>query len=161
MRKNKNIKIKKKYRIYKRDFKYKSRIVTYFVNILMKNGKKNLSYNIFYNTLKIVKNKIKDEEPFKIFKKALNNIKPSVEIKARKIGSTTYNIPKKISKKKSIYYSIKWLILYSKKRKGISMSNKLAEEIIAAYNNIGESIKKKNEIDKLFNKNKGFYNFKN
>ncbi|BDT61510.1 MAG: 30S ribosomal protein S7 [Flavobacteriales endosymbiont of Rhyzopertha dominica] len=161
MRKNKNIKIKKKYRIYKRDFKYKSRIVTYFVNILMKNGKKNLSYNIFYNTLKIVKNKIKDEEPFKIFKKALNNIKPSVEIKARKIGSTTYNIPKKISKKKSIYYSIKWLILYSKKRKGISMSNKLAEEIIAAYNKIGESIKKKNEIDKLFNKNKGFYNFKN
>ncbi|WOX79273.1 30S ribosomal protein S7 [Candidatus Shikimatogenerans bostrichidophilus] len=149
-------KFKKK--IYKKDYKYKSKLVTYFVNNLMKNGKKNLAYKIFYNALNIINNKINDINPLIIFKKSLKNIAPKKLIKNKKIGGSNYNIPIEINKKKQIYISIKWLILYAKKRKEKTMSNKLANEIIAAYNGLGDAIKKRNNIYKIAESNKAFKN---
>ncbi|WOX79142.1 30S ribosomal protein S7 [Candidatus Shikimatogenerans bostrichidophilus] len=151
-------KIKFKKRIYKKDYKYNSKLVTYFVNNLMRDGKKNLAYKIFYNALNIINNKIKDINPLIIFKKSLKNIAPKKIIKNKKIGGTNYNIPIEINKRKKIYLSIKWLILYAKKRKEKTMSDKLANEIIAAYNGIGEAIKKRNNIYKLAESNKAFKN---
>ncbi|WGH28131.1 MAG: 30S ribosomal protein S7 [Candidatus Shikimatogenerans bostrichidophilus] len=161
MRKIKNKKKKK----YFKDYKFKSKLVTYFINILMKNGKKNLSLRIFYNSLKIVKKKITEQNKkkistIKILKKSLKNISPQVIIKNKKIGGSNYNIPIQISKKKKIYLAIKWLIFYSKKRKEKTMSKKLAYEIIASFNGLGESIKKKNDIHKIAESNKAFSYFK-
>ncbi|WGH26106.1 MAG: 30S ribosomal protein S7 [Candidatus Shikimatogenerans bostrichidophilus] len=155
-------KIKYKKKIYNGDYKFNDEIITYFVNILMKNGKKNLAYKIFYKTIKIIKNKYKNKKilPLHIFKKSLKNISPKYEIINRKIGGSTYNIPIKISKKKKMFLSIKWLIYYSKKKKGLNMSNKLANEIISSYNGIGESIKRKNEINKIAKSNKAFSHLK-
>ncbi|MDH3003703.1 MAG: 30S ribosomal protein S7 [Candidatus Shikimatogenerans sp. JK-2022] len=152
----------KKTKKYIKDFKYKSKLVSYFVNILMRNGKKNLAFRIFYKTLNIIKkkNKKKNIKSIKILKKALKNISPKIIIKNKKIGGTTYNIPIKINKNKQKYLSIKWLILFSKKKKGNNMSIKLAKEILLAYKGLGESIKKKNEIYKIAEANKAFTYFK-
>ncbi|WOX79410.1 30S ribosomal protein S7 [Candidatus Shikimatogenerans bostrichidophilus] len=151
-------KIKFKKRTYKKDYKYNSKLVTYFVNNLMKNGKKNLAYKIFYNALNIIENKMNDINPLIIFKKSLKNIAPKILIKKKKIGGSTYNIPIEINKRKKIYLSIKWLIIYAKKRKEKTMYEKLANEIIAAYNGIGDAIKKRNNIYKLAESNKAFKN---
>ncbi|WGH27649.1 MAG: 30S ribosomal protein S7 [Candidatus Shikimatogenerans bostrichidophilus] len=140
------------------DFKYNDKLVINFINNLMKNGKKYLAYKIFNKTLKEIekKNIKKNILPLNIFKKALKNIYPKVEIKNRKIGGTTYNIPIKINEKKKEYLAIKWLIFFSKKRKENCIYKKLANEIISAYNGIGNTIKKKNEIHKIAESNKAF-----
>ncbi|WGH26641.1 MAG: 30S ribosomal protein S7 [Candidatus Shikimatogenerans bostrichidophilus] len=162
-KKNKIINKYKNKNIYT-DYKYNDKIIDIFINYLMKNGKKYLAYKIFYKTLKVIENKYKKKKkkilPLNIFKKSLKNISPKIEIKNRKIGGTTYNIPIKIGEKKKQYLAIKWLIFFSKKRKEYGMFNKLANEIISAYNGIGNSIKKKNEIHKIAESNKAFSHFK-
>lgn len=153
-------KIKKK--IYNPDIKYNSKLVTYFINHIMKNGKKYLAYKIFYTTLNIIKKKFENKKklPLEILKESIKNISPDVEVKSKKIGGTTYNIPVHVNEKKKKYLSIKWLIYFSKKRKGKNMSEKLANEIISAYRGIGETIKKKNELHKIAESNKAFSHFK-
>ncbi|WGH27136.1 MAG: 30S ribosomal protein S7 [Candidatus Shikimatogenerans bostrichidophilus] len=155
----------KKTKKYNIEYKYKDKIITYFINILMKNGKKNLAYKIIYKTLKIIeKKKIKKNNievlPIDILKESLNNISPQVIIKNKKIGGSKYNIPIKINDKKKLFLSIKWLIFFSKKRKEKNIYNKIANEIILSYNGLGECIKKKNEIHKIAESNKSYSHFK-
>ncbi|MDH3004939.1 MAG: 30S ribosomal protein S7 [Candidatus Shikimatogenerans sp. JK-2022] len=138
------------------DIKYKSKIVTYFINHIMKRGKKNLAIKIFYNTLNFIKEKFNKKYPLEILKKAIEKGSPELEIKKIKIGGSIYNIPTKIKKKKSKFLCVKWLIKNAKLRKDKNMSIKLANEIINTYNGIGETIKKKNEIKKVAEANKAF-----
>ncbi|MFI3296079.1 MAG: 30S ribosomal protein S7 [bacterium] len=136
--------------------------VTQFVNHLMYDGKKSIAFNIFYDSLEIVKNKLPNEEKsaLEIWKKALENITPQVEVKSRRVGGATFQVPTEIrpSRKESI--SMKHLILYSRKRAGRSMADKLAAEIVDAFNSQGGAFKRKEEIHRMAEANRAFAHFR-
>jgi len=144
------------------DPKFNDVMVTKFVNNLMLNGKKNKTFNIFYDALDIVGEKIKDDEksPLEIWKKAIENITPSVEVKSRRIGGATFQVPMEIRQERKMAISMKNMILFARKRKGKAMAKRLAEEIIAAYNDEGGAFKRKEEIHRMADANKAFAHFR-
>ena len=134
-------------------------IVTKFVNNLMVSGKKSISEKIFYNSLKIVETQTKKNDGLDIFKKALENVAPVLEVKSKRIGGATYQVPVEISKNRKMALAMRWIIQYSKSRKGKTMADRLAAEIFAAANNEGSSIKKKEDTHKMAEANKAFAHF--
>jgi small subunit ribosomal protein S7 len=155
-------KAKPKKRIILPDPKFHDILVTRFVNNLMLNGKKSVSFNIFYDALDIVANKMKDSEktPLEIWKKALENITPQVEVKSRRVGGATFQVPMEVRPDRKISLSMKNMILYSRKRTGRGMSDKLAAEIMAAFNEEGAAFKKKEDMHKMAEANKAFAHFR-
>jgi len=144
------------------DPKFNNSVVTKFVNNMMKNGKKNKSFQIFYDALDIVGEKIKEEDktPLEIWQKALENVTPAVEVKSRRIGGATFQVPIEVRPDRKMAICMKNLILYARKRKGKAMSQRLAEEIIAAYKEEGGAFKRKEEIHRMADANKAFAHFK-
>lgn len=144
------------------DPKFNDSRVTRFVNDMMWDGKKSTSFKIFYECLDIVGNKMKDSEdsPLEIWRKALGNVTPSVEVKSRRIGGATFQVPTEIRADRKISVSHKWLISYARKRSGRSMAEKLAAEIIAAYNSEGGAFKKKEDTHRMADANKAFAHFR-
>ena len=155
-------KSKAKKRLLVPDPRYSDILVTEFVNNLMLNGKKSLAYNIFYNALDMVGEKMKDDEntPLDIWKKALENITPQVEVKSRRIGGATFQVPMEVRPERKVSISIKNLIKYSRNRAGKTMSDKLAAEIVAAFNQEGGAFKKKEETRRMAEANKAFAHFR-
>ena len=155
-------KAKPKKRIVLPDPKFNDKLVTLFINDLMMDGKKNLAFNIFYDALEIVGKKMKDEEiaPLDVWKKSLDNITPDVEVKSRRVGGATFQVPMEIRNERKRSISIKNMILYSRKRSGRSMSEKLAAEIVAAYNEEGAAFKKKEDTHRMAEANKAFAHFR-
>lgn len=155
-------KSKPKKRIILPDPKFQDKLVTRFVNDLMVNGKKNLSYQIFYDALEIVEEKMKDNEAsaLEIWKKAVQNVTPQVEVRSRRVGGATFQIPQEIRDSRKLSMSIKAMILYARKRSGRSMSEKLAAEIIAAYNEEGGAFKRKEDTHRMAEANKAFSHFR-
>jgi small subunit ribosomal protein S7 len=155
-------KSKPKKRVLLPDPKFNDTRVTRFVNDMMWQGKKSVSFQIFYGALDIVEKKMKDSEesPLDIWRKALINVTPAVEVKSRRIGGATFQVPMEIREDRKISVSHKWLIGYARKRSGRSMSEKLAAEIIAAYNNEGAAIKKKEDTHRMAESNKAFSHFR-
>jgi len=155
-------KAKPKKRIILPDPKFHDTLVTRFVNNLMVNGKKSVSFNIFYDALEIVSNKMKESEktPLEIWKKALENITPQVEVKSRRVGGATFQVPMEVRPDRKISLSMKNMILYSRKRTGRGMSDKLAAEIMAAFNEEGAAFKKKEDMHKMAEANKAFAHFR-
>ncbi len=149
-----------KKRIILPDPKYNEVIVTKFVNNIMLCGKKNLSYKIFYEAINIVSEKVKDEEPIEVFKKALANVTPSVEVRSRRIGGATFQIPSVIPPARKQSIGMKSLIASARKRHEKTMGQKLAGEIIAAYKEEGVSFKKKEDIHRMAEANKAFSHFR-
>ena len=129
------------------DPKFNDKLVTRFVNNLMWEGKKSGAYNIFYDSLEKVA-KITGEDGYEVWKKALNNITPSVEVRSRRIGGATFQIPSEVRPDRKVSLSIKWMVRYSRERNGRSMADKLANEIVAASKGEGASFKKKEESKK-------------
>ena len=144
------------------DPKFNDVMVTKFVNNLMLNGKKNKAFKIFYDALDIVGQKLKDEEktPLEIWKKAIENVTPTVEVKSRRIGGATFQVPMEIRPERKMSISMKNLILFARKRKGKAMAQRLAEEIIAAYHEEGGAFKRKEEIHRMAEANKAFAHFR-
>tara|TARA_B100002052_G_scaffold254729_1_gene244482 strand:+ start:13109 stop:13576 length:468 start_codon:yes stop_codon:yes gene_type:complete len=134
-------------------------VVTKFVNNLMTSGKKSISEKIFYQSLEIIKTKTKEKDGLEIFKKALENVSPVLEVKSKRIGGATYQVPVEISKNRKMALAMRWIIQYSKSRKGLTMADRLAAELIAASNNEGSSIKKKEDTHKMAEANKAFAHF--
>ena len=134
-------------------------IVTKFVNNLMVSGKKSISEKIFYSSLEIVENQTKKDNGLDIFKKALENVSPVLEVKSKRIGGATYQVPVEISKNRKMALAMRWIIQYSKSRKGHTMADRLAAELISASNNEGSSIKKKEDTHKMAEANKAFAHF--
>jgi small subunit ribosomal protein S7 len=134
-------------------------VVTKFVNGIMYSGKKSVAQNIFYGALDIVEKKI-NEEGIKIFKKAMSNVKPTVEVKSRRIGGATYQVPIEVKPNRRQSLAIRWLRDYAKQRNGKSMMEKLADELIDASNNRGGAIKKKEDVYKMAEANKAFAHLK-
>ena len=153
---------KPKKRILLPDPKFNDTLVTRFVNDLMISGKKNVSYKIFYDALDIVteKNPNKEKTPLEVWKKALENITPGVEVKSRRVGGATFQVPMEIRPERKESISIKNLILFARKRSGRSMADKLAAEIIAAYNEEGGAFKKKEDTHRMAEANKAFAYFR-
>ena len=155
-------KAKPKKRILLPDPVYGDKQVTQFVNNLMLDGKKNVAYRIFYSALDIVGEKMSDEEksPLEIWKQALVNITPQVEVKSRRIGGATFQVPTEIRPSRKMSISMKNLILFSRKRSGRSMAEKLSAEIMAAFKEEGAAFKKKEEIHRMAEANRAFAQFR-
>lgn len=137
-------------------------MVSKFVNHLMYDGKKSISYGIFYNALELVKNKLPNKEMavLDIWKKALENITPQVEVKSRRVGGATYQVPMEIRPDRKESISMKNLIIYARKRSGKSMSEKLAAEIVDGFNSQGGAFKRKEEIHRMAEANRAFAHFR-
>lgn len=141
------------------DPRFKDKLVTRFVNNLMWQGKKSGAYTIFYDAVDRV-SKISGEDGYEIWKKALANVTPGVEVKSRRIGGATFQIPSEIRADRKVSLSIKWLIRYSRERNGRSMAEKLANEIVAASKGEGAAFKKKEDTHRMADANKAFAHFR-
>jgi len=155
-------KAKPKKRVILPDPVYGDVKVTKFVNHLMYDGKKSIAYSIFYNALGIVENKMKNEEKssVEIWKKALDNITPQVEVKSRRIGGATFQVPTEIRPDRKEAISMKNMILFARKRAGKSMADKLAAEIMDAFNEQGGSFKRKEDMHRMAEANRAFAHFR-
>lgn len=141
------------------DPRFQDTQVTRFVNNIMWEGKKSIAYNIFYNALERVE-KITGENGYEIWKKALSNVTPAVEVRSRRIGGATFQIPTEVRPDRRISLSMKWLIRYSRVRNGKSMADKLANEIVAAAKGEGAAFKKKEDVHRMAEANKAFSHFR-
>ncbi|MDI6793680.1 MAG: 30S ribosomal protein S7 [bacterium] len=141
------------------DAVYNSQMVAKFLNKLMQRGKKSLAEKIFYQTMKIVEEKT-GEPPLKIFKKAVEGARPRLVVKSRRVGGATYQVPVEVVKDRGISLSMRWIISFSKQRKGRSMVQKLAAELIDAANNTGSAVKKKDDTHRMAEANKAFAHYR-
>ena len=155
-------KAKPKKRVVLPDPVYGDVKVTKFVNNLMYDGKKSVAYTIFYTALKNVENKMKNEEksPLEIWKTALDNITPQVEVKSRRIGGATFQVPTEIRPDRKESISMKNMISFARKRSGKSMADKLAAEIMDAFNNQGGAFKRKEDMHRMAEANRAFAHFR-
>jgi small subunit ribosomal protein S7 len=152
-------KAKPKKRLLLPDPKYKETLVTRFVNYLMYDGKKSVAYNIFYDACQVVENRTK-ENGLEQWKKALNNIMPGVEVKSRRVGGATFQVPTEVRPDRKISLGIKWMITYARRRGEKTMTDKLAGEIIAAAKGEGAAVKKKDDTHRMAEANKAFSHFR-
>lgn len=153
-------KARAKKRILMPDPRFKDTMVTRFINNMMWDGKKETARNIFYDAIEIVSKRVQEEEGIEQWRKALNNVMPSVEVKARRVGGATFQIPIEINPERKVAMGMKWMIKYSRMRNEKSMAEKLAGEIIAAAKGEGSSVKKKEDTHKMAEANKAFSHFR-
>jgi len=138
---------------------YKSKVVTKLINQIMRDGKKGTAQKILYGAFDIVKEKT-NEEPMAVFEKAMNNIKPALEVKSRRVGGANYQVPVEVKPERAQALAFRWLINYARLRNGHSMAENLANEIIDASNGTGASVKKKDDTHKMAEANKAFAHYR-
>jgi small subunit ribosomal protein S7 len=153
-------KAKAKKRVLLPDPKFNDVMVTRFVNNMMYDGKKSVAFGIFYDAIDLVGKKVSEEEGIDVWKRALNNVMPMVEVKARRVGGATFQIPMEIAPERRAAMGLKWIIMYARKRNEKSMAEKLAAEVIAASKGEGATVKKKDDTHKMAEANKAFAHFK-
>ena len=141
------------------DPKYKSTIIPKLINSIMYDGKKTIAEKIIYDAIEKIKSKSKDE-PLNVFNDAINNIRPTVEVRSRRVGGATYQVPVEVKSKRSQALALRWLVAASRKRKDKKMSDKIFNEIYDAYQNKGSAIKKKEDTHKMAESNKAFAHFR-
>lgn len=144
------------------DPKFNDQLVTRFVNNLMWDGKKSVAFRVFYDALDIVESKKQDEEKtsLEIWKDALTNVMPHVEVRSRRVGGSTFQIPMQIRPDRKISMAMKWMILYARRRNEKSMASRLAAEILAAAKEEGAAVKKRMDVHKMAEANKAFSHFR-
>ena len=141
------------------DHKFKDVVLTKFMNRIMVDGKKSASEKIVYGAFDILSKKT-DKSPIDFFHEALNNVKPSLEVRSRRVGGATYQVPIEISENRRMALAMRWIIMYSKSRKGQTMADRLAAELLAASKNDGSSVKKKEDTHRMAEANKAFAHFR-
>jgi len=141
------------------DSRYNSKLVSKFINAIMKQGKKTVAEKVCYGAFDIIKEKTSND-PMKIFKTAIENVKPVVEVKSRRVGGATYQVPIDIRTPRRVTLAFRWILGFTKERAGKSMQEKLAAEIIDASNKIGASIKKREDTHKMAEANKAFAHYR-
>ena len=141
------------------DPKYKSVIIPKLINSIMLDGKKTIAEKIVYDAIDKIKSKSKDE-PLTVFNEAINNVRPNVEVRSRRVGGATYQVPVEVKSKRSQALALRWIIDASRKRKDKKMSDKLFNEIFDAYQKKGSAIKKKEDTHKMAESNKAFAHFR-
>jgi small subunit ribosomal protein S7 len=138
---------------------YNSQMVTRFINSILRRGKKSTAEGIFYGALDIIQTKTQDD-PLKVFKRAMDNVKPQLEVKSRRVGGSTYQVPVEVPPARQLSLSIRWLIDFAKARGEKSMVDKLAGELIDAANNRGGALKKKDDTHRMAEANKAFSHYR-
>ncbi|MCS7073656.1 MAG: 30S ribosomal protein S7 [Bacteroidia bacterium] len=146
-------------RIVEPDPKYGSEIVAKFVNRMMMKGKKSISYSIFYGAMDLIEKRL-SQDPLEVFNTALNNIMPVVEVKSRRVGGSTFQVPTEVRPERRYSVGMKWLITFARKRGEKTMTERLAGEIIAASKGEGAAVKKKEDTHKMAEANKAFSHFR-
>ena len=138
---------------------YNSRLVTKFVNRLMYDGKKGAAEKIFYSSLETLGEKT-GEDPMRAFEKAMDNVKPHLEVKARRVGGATYQVPMEVNSRRATTLAIRWMVNFSRARKEKTMAERLANEIIDASNGVGASVKKREDLFKMAEANRAFSHYR-
>ncbi|MBB5022402.1 30S ribosomal protein S7 [Desulfurispira natronophila] len=139
---------------------YGSVLVSKFVNRLMRDGKKSVAESILYGALDKIKERHGEEEALNVFQQAVENVKPALEVKSRRVGGATYQVPVEVKPRRRETLSIRWIIAYAKKRKGKGMMEKLANELSDAAKNTGEAVKKREDTHKMADANKAFAHYR-
>ncbi len=142
------------------DPKFNSVLVARFTNGLMQDGKKSLARRLFYDAMTVLESKVSDEEPLVVFETAMENVRPRVEVKSRRVGGATYQVPIEVRPERRNALAIRWIISFAKSRSGHTMSEKLAGEILDAFNNRGAAVKKKDDTHKMAEANKAFAHYR-
>lgn len=141
------------------DRKYNDILVGRFINSIMKRGLKQKAESIMYGAFDIIKERLNDD-PVEIFKKAVTNVQPVLEVRSRRVGGSNYQVPTEVRPERRTALAIKWILTYSRDKSGKSMAEKLATELIAAANNEGSSVKKKEDVHRMAEANKAFAHFR-
>jgi small subunit ribosomal protein S7 len=141
------------------DPKYGDRQVGYFTNVLMRDGKKSTAERIVYGAFSIIENKTRND-PLSMFRRALDNVRPRIEVKSRRVGGATYQVPVEVRPERATSLAMRWISQYAKARSGRAMSEKLADELIDAANERGESVRKKEETHRMAEANKAFAHYR-
>ena len=142
------------------DSKFSDRVLTKFVNVIMVDGKKSLAESIVYKALEIASNKLKSKSQIDLFKNALNNVKPGIEVRSRRVGGATYQVPVEIRSERAQALAIRWLVESARKRKDKHMSDKIFNELYDAYEKKGAAVKKREDVHKMAESNKAFAHFR-
>ncbi|MGE0269026.1 MAG: 30S ribosomal protein S7 [Candidatus Omnitrophota bacterium] len=138
------------------DPKYSSRLVAKFINTIMLGGKKTVAENIVYGAFEILNQKTQENDPLKVFNKAIENVRPKVEVKSRRVGGATYQVPVEVPNNRANALAFRWIRDFAKKKKGRAMDVKLADELLAAYKGEGAAVKKRDDTHKMADANKAF-----
>jgi len=141
------------------DPRYNSRLVAKFVNCIMEDGKKATAFRLFYDAMGIVARKVKGKEPVEVFEAAIGNVKPQVEVRSKRVGGATYQVPMEVPYKRAQALAFRWILLAARSRKGKPMSDRLADELVAAYNKEGAAITTRENTHKMAEANKAFAHF--
>ncbi len=142
------------------DPKFNSKIISKFINMVMIKGKKSLAEKIVYGAFEIVKTKLNEPDAIKVFNKVLDNVRPRLEVKPRRVGGATYQVPIEVRQERGISIALRWIRDFAKSKKGRPMKDKLADEIIDAYKGEGAAIKKRDDTYKMAEANKAFAHFR-
>ncbi len=142
------------------DPKYNSKLVTRFINVIMKKGKKSTAEQIMYNALEIVAKKTNNENPLEVLQKSLDNAKPLLEIKPRRVGGATYQVPIEVRSDRGVSIAMRWLRDFARQKKGKPMEEKLADEISDAFKSQGAAVKKREEMHRMAEANKAFAHYR-
>jgi len=141
------------------DRKYNDILVGRFINSIMKRGLKQKAESVMYGALDIIQQRINDD-PLEVFKKAVNNVQPVLEVRSRRVGGSNYQVPTEVRPERRTALAIKWILTYSRQKAGKSMAEKLASELMSAANNEGSSVKKKEDVHRMAEANKAFAHFR-
>jgi len=141
------------------DPRYGSLLVSKFINCLMYDGKKSIAQNVFYDAMDIVAKKVTDVEPIEVFNRALENCKPSVEVRSKRVGGAAYQVPMQVNRNRQQSLGIRWMLQAVREKKGRATHEKLAEEIMAAYKREGAAVTKRDNVHRMADANKAFAHF--
>ena len=141
------------------DPRYGSALAAKFINCLMHDGKKSTAQGVFYRALDIVKEKVKDVEPIEVFTTAVNNVKPEVEVRSKRVGGAAYQVPMQVNRVRQQSLAIRWILLATREKKGRPMHEKLAEELMAAYRREGAAVTRRDNVHRMADANKAFAHF--
>lgn len=143
----------------KPDVRYKSKLLSKFINCTMKGGKKSVGEKIVYQALDAIKSRVKDEEPLKVFETAIGNVKPVVEVRSKRVGGATYQVPMPVEKHRQQTLAIRWILEAIRAKKGRPMHRRLADEILDAYNKQGAAMTVRDNVHRMAEANKAFAHF--
>ena len=142
------------------DIRFNSEIVARLINVVMERGKKSTAQTIVYDAFDIIKQSNNDADPLEIFNTAMENVKPKLEVKSRRVGGATYQVPLDVPAERQVAVALRWIVSYARARKGIPMAKALANELMDAFNNTGNAVKKKEDVHKMAKANQAFAHFR-
>ena len=143
----------------KPDSKYNSKLVSKFINCMMWDGKKSVAQRVFYDAMDIISKKVNDSEPVEVFEKAVNNVKPLIEVRSKRVGGASYQVPMQVSPKRQQSLAFRWILQSARTKKGKPMCERLASELIDAYNEHGGAMTTRENIHRMAEANKAFAHF--